>query len=104
MALTQYAYRFQNDDGTESGATNAASENTSVDLTPGQSVRVRLGVDASGDPSSKTFQLEYRYKPAGGSFGSWAAVPSTFWNTLVTAYWDTAVTTYWNKQLDSGAM
>ena len=74
MALEQYAFRFRNDNGSETAATYAANENTNITLTPGSKTRIRIGIDATGDPTSKQFQLEYRHKPSGGSFGTWAKV------------------------------
>lgn len=72
MALEQYAFRFRNDDGSESTATTLAD--TNITLTPGSKTRIRIGIDATGDPTSKQFQLEYRHKPSGGSFGTWGKV------------------------------
>ena len=76
MALEQYAFRFRNDDGdeTSTGASYAAAENTNINLTPGSKTRIRIGINATGDPTSKQFQLEYRHKPSGGSFGDWGIV------------------------------
>ena len=73
-SLTQYAFRFRNDDGSESAATWDAAENTNVSLSPGSKIRLRVGIDATGNPESKDFQLEYRRKPSGGSFGDWGKV------------------------------
>lgn len=73
--LTQYSFRFRNNDGSESAASPAADENTNITLTPGSKTRIRIGIDATGDPTSKQFQLEYRRKPGGGSFGDWGIVP-----------------------------
>lgn len=44
--LQQFAFRFRNDDGSESAATWKAAENTDIDLEAGGKVRVRLGVHA----------------------------------------------------------
>jgi len=74
MALTQYAFRFRNDDGSESAAMWAGAESANINLIPGANVRIRIGVDATGDPTNQYFQLEYRHKPNGGSFGAWAKV------------------------------
>lgn len=68
--LTQSAHRFVNDDGSESGATFAASENAGL-TAPTGTKRVRIAVKASGDPAAITPQLDWRIKPSGGSFGAW---------------------------------
>lgn len=72
--FTQYAFRFRNDDGSETAATYAAAENTNITLTQGSKTRIRIGINATGDPTSKDFQLEYRRKPSGGSLGDWGKV------------------------------
>lgn len=58
--LEQYSYRFRNDDGSETTATWKAAENTSVTLAPSTTARLRIGVNATGDPASKQFKLQYR--------------------------------------------
>lgn len=58
--LTQSAYQFLEDDAGEGANTPLAAENTPVELEPGTPARLRVQVDASGDPDSKDFQLEYR--------------------------------------------
>lgn len=58
--ITQSRYRWRNDDGSESSATWAAAENaalTAPTLTPR---RLRVQLDATGDPASKRFKLQYR--------------------------------------------
>lgn len=58
--LDQSAYQFRNDDGSESGATDLAAENTGVTLAPGMTARVRGQVNATGDPAATSLQWEYR--------------------------------------------
>lgn len=72
--LTQHSFRFFNDDGSESAATAKGNLNTNVNLSAGDIARIRLLLDATGDPTGKQFQLEYRRKPSGGSFGPWTKV------------------------------
>ena len=72
--LNQYSFRFFNDDGSESGSTTKAALNTNINLSVNDVARIRFLIDATGDPSGKQFQLEYRKKPSGGSFGSWTKV------------------------------
>ena len=55
---TQEGHRFRNDDGSESAATWAAAQDAGVTLPTGTTVRVRVLVDASGDPASTQYQLE----------------------------------------------
>jgi hypothetical protein len=74
LNLTQYRFQFRNDNGSESTATDKAAENTNINLVPGSKIRLRVGINATGDPTSKQFQLEARRKPAGGSFGDWGVV------------------------------
>ena len=59
-SLTQFGYRFYNDDDNVWFATPAEAENTGIQqpiLTP---KRLRIGIDGTGDPASAQFQLEYR--------------------------------------------
>lgn len=58
--LDQYAFRARNDDGTEATATWASAENAGATLPLNSTQRIRIGVDATGDPASKAYQLEYR--------------------------------------------
>ena len=72
--LDQYAFRFLSDNGSESMATFLDELNANITLTPGSSTRIRMGINATGDLAGKQFQLEYRRKPSGGSFGDWNKV------------------------------
>jgi hypothetical protein len=73
-SLNQHSFRFVNDDGSESGSTFAANLNTDVNLSANDTKRLRYLIDATGDPTGKQFQLEFRRKPSGGSFGDWNKV------------------------------
>lgn len=44
--LQQFAFRFRNDDGSESAATWKDTENTNIDLAAGSKLRIRLGIHA----------------------------------------------------------
>jgi hypothetical protein len=68
-ALDQYAFRSRNDDGSESAATWYANENANFTDGVGANLRLRAGVNASQDPASRQFQLEYRE-----SGGAWKIV------------------------------
>jgi hypothetical protein len=72
--LTQHSFRFYDDDGSESASTALAAENTALNLSPGATARLRFLIDADGDPDGKQFQVEYRKKPSGGTFGNWTKV------------------------------
>jgi lysophospholipase L1-like esterase len=65
----QYAYRFRNDDGSETGASWLAAQNTSVTVTRTTPFRLRTGIDATNDPDSGQYTLQYR--KVGSSSGDW---------------------------------
>lgn len=60
MLLEQEGFRFRNDDGRESAATWLANQDTSVELQPGDKVRLRFVINGSGDYGPAQFQLEYK--------------------------------------------
>ena len=72
--IEQEGFRFRNDDGSESAATWKASQDTNITLAADTAARIRMLLNATGDPDSIGAQLEYRYKPSGGAFGSWNKV------------------------------
>jgi len=72
--IEQEGFRFRNDDGSESAATWKANQDTNITLAAATVVRIRMLLNATGDPASIGAQLEYRYKPSGGAFGSWTKV------------------------------
>lgn len=72
--VTQEGFRFVNDDGDEDASTFAAAQDTDVYMAAGAAGRVRILLDASGDVDAAQYQLEFRYKPPGGSFGAWGKV------------------------------
>jgi hypothetical protein len=71
ITLDQKVYRYFNDDGSESGSTAMAAQNTDVTVAPGGVFRIRFGIQATGDPTGKQFRLEY--DTVGGS--NWKQVP-----------------------------
>jgi hypothetical protein len=73
-AIEQEGFRFRNDDGSESAATWKANQDTNITLAADTAARIRMLLNATGDPASIGAQLEYRYKPSGGAFGSWTKV------------------------------
>lgn len=92
MDLTQYAFRFRNDDGNEAAATYSAAENTNLTMPSGSKPRIRIGIDSLGDLAAQQFKLEYRHKPSGGSFGNWQAVGKWKPSLLSPIFWIDAST------------
>lgn len=70
VTLTQAAYRWRNDDGSESTATGAAAQNTDISVARSLTRRLRVMVQATGNPTAKAFKLQYR--KVGGS--TWSDV------------------------------
>jgi hypothetical protein len=58
--LEQYSYRFRNNDGTDQSATFLAALNTGITQSASTKTRLRVLINATNDPESKQFQLEYR--------------------------------------------
>lgn len=73
FALTQYAYRWKNDDGSESTATFAEAENTALGIATNTIARLRVGVDASGSPGAQSYKLEAKLS----TDSTYQAVPQT---------------------------
>lgn len=63
--LTQSAYRWRNDDGSETTATAAAAQNTDITVATGVTKRLRVQVQAVNNPAATAFKLQYR--KVGGS-------------------------------------
>lgn len=60
FALEQHSFRFYDDDGDEDASTPLEALNTPVTVQVETPVRLRVLVNATGDPSSKNFKLQYR--------------------------------------------
>lgn len=58
--LDQKRFRFRNDDGSETTATWAAAEDADISVAALTAKRLRVQVAATGDPSAKSFKLQYR--------------------------------------------
>lgn len=58
--LEQEGFRWRNDDGTEATATWAAVQDTGLTVPSGQTKRLRVLVNTTGDSASTQYQLEYR--------------------------------------------
>lgn len=59
-ALDLSAYRWRDDDNNEALASYLAAENTAISRAKEQDVRLRVQIDADGDPSSQQYKLQYR--------------------------------------------
>jgi hypothetical protein len=83
-SLEQEGYRFRNDDGSETTATWKANQDTDVNVSLNTAFRPRIIVNATNDPSSKKFLLQYRRSGA----ASWKDVrgPDTPPIPLPTSY------------------
>lgn len=56
----QEGFRFYNDDGSESAATALAAQDTNASLAPDTPKRLRMLINAAGDPPSTAYRLQYR--------------------------------------------
>lgn len=65
VTLEQEGFRFFNDDGSESTATGAALQDTNLSLGALVNTRLRMLLNATGDPPSRQFRLEYRKNNTG---------------------------------------
>jgi hypothetical protein len=64
---SQSAYRWRNDDGNEAAATWRRTENTADIIQINKNVRLRVQVNATGDPTAALYRLEFRRN--GGAWG-----------------------------------
>lgn len=69
--LDQEGFRFRNDDGSETTATWAASQDTNHTAPLSTNLRLRVLVDAENDPASAAYTLRYQKNGSGG----YVAVP-----------------------------
>ena len=60
MAVTQEGFRWRNDDGDEDGATWLAAQDTDAALDVDGTVRLRMLLDATGDPASSPYALYHK--------------------------------------------
>lgn len=58
--FAQEGFRWRNDDGSESAATWAAAQDTNITEDKNITKRLRVLVNATGDPASTSFQLEVK--------------------------------------------
>lgn len=60
QVLNQLHFRWFNDDGVEGSATPAASEDVGLTLSLDTNIRLRIQLDATGDPDPNQYRLEFR--------------------------------------------
>lgn len=83
--FTQVHYNWRNNNGSETGATAAANEDTATDTIAGTIMRLRLEINNAGDAtSSAAFRLEYQ---ANGTSSAWTQVATS---SVGTAAWQMA--------------
>ncbi len=58
--LEQEGFRFRNDDGSEAAATWRQAQDVNDTIAKDTNIRLRVLVNATGDPASNQYQLEYR--------------------------------------------
>lgn len=59
-AIEQEGFRFRNDDGSEAAATWRQVQDVVDTVAADTNIRLRILLNATGDPASSAFQLEYR--------------------------------------------
>ena len=62
ITLEQEGFRFRNDDGTETSATWRQAQDVNDSITKQTNFRLRALVNATGDPATAQYQLEFRKK------------------------------------------
>ena len=67
--LDQEGFRWYEDNGSESGSSASAAQDTNITAAAGATKRLRMLVNATGDPATKQFKLQWKK-----SGGSWADV------------------------------
>ncbi len=72
VTLEQTHFRFYEDDGSESGSTAAAAEDTDISAPAGETKRLRVQIDADGDPDSQGYKLQFERD----TVGNWQDVPT----------------------------
>ena len=59
-SLAQEGYRWRNDDGSEAAATFRQLQDVDDSIAKEINVRLRALIDATGDPASEQYQIEYK--------------------------------------------
>ncbi len=79
----QEGYQFRNDDGSETTATWYTSQDANIIRPQNQVTRLRILVDATGDPASVAYQLEAKKLPT-GTFAKVATTTGEIYETKTT--------------------
>jgi hypothetical protein len=90
--LEQEGFRFRDDDGSESGASWLADQDTNISRDKNLNTRLRVIVNATQDPASTQYQLEYKkstdsewlkanVEGAGGEFPQVASITTSISST-----------------------
>jgi hypothetical protein len=58
--LDQEGFRLRNDDGDEDAASWKEAQDANITAPKNANIRLRMIVDATGDPATAQYQLEYR--------------------------------------------
>jgi hypothetical protein len=73
VVLEQEGFRWRDDDGSESGASWLEDQDVDTTIAKSTNVRLRVLLNATGDPPSTQYQLEYKETSDGAS--EWRKVP-----------------------------
>jgi hypothetical protein len=65
--VEQEGFRWRNDDGTETTATWRQLQDVDDSVYQGSNIRLRVLLNASGDPAPENYKLQYR-KTSGGAW------------------------------------
>ncbi len=91
-STTQIHYHWRNDDGSQTGATNAAAEDNSTNTFKGVNYRLRIEVNNAGDAtSSLALRIEYQQN---ATSGAWTQVAT---GTVGSTHWQMQSSTFLNS-------
>ena len=65
VALEQEGFRWYEDNGSESTASAAANQDTNITAAAGATKRLRMLINATGDPATKQYKLQYKLSTDG---------------------------------------
>ena len=71
--LEQEGFRWRDDDGSESGASWAQNQDVDHTIAKNTNVRLRILLDATGDPDTDQFELQYKRSDEGAA--EWRKIP-----------------------------
>jgi hypothetical protein len=73
VSLTEIHYRWRKDNGSEAGAAWLVNEDANITRDKNLNTRLRVLIDATGDPASQQYQLEYKKS----TDSMWSKVPTS---------------------------